>query len=221
MNKKILNLIGNIVILIILLLPVSCLLPYDITEGTEAYAVCNYIHCGIIISEKVDATTNRYTHYTYANAQWYLFNNQTFDVWLDMMFTGSSQTVLEIAIYEGDKQLKEVISQLKYWPTPDGWLFHIPPEKISGLTNYIKKDVMGNREMSEWEIIKNEDIGEFKATYYITTKCYGMFYSCVNFVAYGLQSMGVDIQASWYTYSNQIIRDRLNMLTDMISFQQD
>jgi len=207
------KLIMFVLIMIILSFNSSCILPYKITEGIDVYAVCDYLHCGIVTHTKVSETINRYTHYTFVDIEWYVNGNMGFCELFSALFL-DAPSALEVGVYEGEKELDEIINGLFYAQTPDGWKFPVPEESFQKGIDYINNDIIGNN----GKYIKTIHSSNFEFNYYETEQTYNMFYNCMNFTAYVLQEMGVDIGASWYVYTNPIIRNRLNCLTSMITF---
>jgi hypothetical protein len=203
-----------LIFIVMLLISSSCILPYKITEGTPVYAVCDYLHCGVIIHEKTPENLNKFTFYSFIDINWYLDGNTGSGDFFNALFS-KAPSALEVGTYEGEKELHQVIGQLAFWQIPDGWLFPIPKENLQNGYDFLERDVLGN----EGELIDTKTYRDWSYEYYRAEQSYTMFLNCVNLSAYILQAMGVNIRASWYIYTNEIMRGRLNRLTDMISFE--
>ncbi len=192
---------------------ISCITPYQISGGQEVYAVCDYLHCGVLVTEELTGGNIRYTHYTFVDEDWYVHGNLDFGGLIDALFR-KSPSALEISVHEGSETLEDVLAGLNYSVTPDAWRFHVPEDKVIDGLDYIHDFVVGD----EGEEITVWNYNKFEYTFFSTEQTYHIFYNCMNFTAYTLQYMGIDINASWYVYTNPIIRRRLNKLTPMISF---
>jgi hypothetical protein len=211
MKKLLLFLRFSIILLFFFI--ISCISPY-INEGNiPVYVVCDYLHCGIVTYEDISSTKNRYIHYTFVDYDWYVGGNTGFTEFFRAIFL-ESKSAVEEGIYEGEKQLSDIASHLFYAETPDAWLFYVSEENYQKGLDYIDTHILGDK----GKLLGNLSSALINFSYYETDKNYYIFFNCNHFVAYTLQVMGIDIKASWYNYSMDIMRSKLNSLTDMIEF---
>lgn len=200
-------------ILIGFMLMSSCISRYFVNEGRKVYVVCDHLHCGVLLTEDLPSGDTRYTHYTFVDEDWYVHGGLDFGGFIDALFL-KAPSALEVAVYEGDGSLSEIIDGLNYAVTPDAWRFYIPEDKVQDGLDYIQDLVIGDKgeEITTW------NYSTFDYTFYSTEQHYHMFYNCMHFSAYAIDYMGVGIKSGWYLYTNPILRHRLNKLTGMISF---
>jgi hypothetical protein len=192
---------------------ISCITRYESDEGLKVYVLADYLHNGVLVQDTLPDGKYEYTYFSFVDFNYYYEGNTGSGDLFSALFTDATSAVHE-GTYTGTLELKEMAEFFPYDQTPDAWMFRVPKENIEEAKEYIYADIIGN---------KGERIGQSKGKYftydYLESEMHwSSLYSCSHFTADVIQHMGINIRSSYYIYTNDILRSRLDKLTDRISF---
>ena len=188
----------------------ACVQPYAATEGVAVYVVSDWFHSGVIIEEG-DGPDYTYTFYTFGDRAWYQEGTRGFRAGFQAVLRGSDAVVAK-GVVTTDAGIQSIIDGVRLEGRPNGWLFVIPRTELDEALDYLNADVIRNPDTP----IARESSGGFEYSFYDARRPYHVFNSCVQFTAGFLARAGLDFEPVWYFYTNAILRDRLNRLTEMV-----
>ena len=198
----------------LLALVFSCANPYTPASGADAvavYAVADYFHARILVQEAAGEGGYEYTLYAFGDREWYAGGEMNAWTGTKAVFVGSD-AVLSIGRATSSLGPKEVLEGVGFASDPDGWRFMLARTELERARSYLAADILADPAPE----LQTQTSGRFTVTFYPARQPYTGLYSCIHFVADFLNQAGVDFRPLWYHYTNALLRDRLNRLTDQV-----
>ncbi len=188
----------------------SCVQPYSVTEGVPVYVLADHFHSGVLIQEG-SSPSYTYTFYTFGDRRWYLQGERGLSAALRAALLKSDAVVAEGTITTGG-DVESILDGVRLEGALNGWRFLVPRDALDRALDFVSNDLISNPGAP----ITRSTRDGFDYTFYESEESYHAFYSCVQFTAKFLNVAGIDFEPVWYFYTNDILRDRLNALTDMV-----
>jgi hypothetical protein len=194
-----------------LLLFVGCTNPYTPADaGTSVYVVGDYFHSAIVVQRPAGAGTFDYTIYSFGDRAWYL--EQSADVGTAIAAALlPTDGILRIGHATTTDPPQDILGGLGFVGTPEGWQFTLSETDLSAALAWVTNEFRASA-----ETVSSRTLGIFSADYYTATTSYHTFYSCLQFVAEFLNRSGVDFSPVWYFYTNELLRERLDVHTERV-----
>lgn len=202
---------GRLLLLAVFVIAVlsSCVQPYLQTDGVPVYVLSDHFHSGILIQEGSEPEYT-YTFYTFGDATWYRDGVRSFRAGFEAALR-RSEGVVARGTMETDADVQSILDEVRLYGTPNGWLFHVPRAALDRALAHVHTEVM----LDPASPTDQTTSGGFTYSFFASRKPYHAFYSCVQFTAEFLAVAGIDFEPVWYFYTNAILRDRLDQLTEM------
>jgi hypothetical protein len=188
----------------------SCVQPYSRDEGVPVYVLADHFHSGILVQDG-PAPSYTYTFYTFGDRRWYLEGRRDFWDGFNAALLTSDAVVAE-GVLSTHADVRSVVDGARLQGEPNGWRFLVPRDALDRALEFVRSELI----VDSSSPLSTGSYRGFGYTFYESRRPYTMFYSCVQFTAEFLSHAGIDFEPVWYFYTNDILRDRLNQVTDMV-----
>ena len=191
----------------------SCSVYTPDENGVEVYALCDYLHNGVMIVRRGDGGTNRFYFYSFIEVNYYLHGNRDMDDLLAALFT-ETESAVEVGYGEGPYEIEDIFGSLSFVGVPSGWLFRFSEEKIARGIRFIDEVMLDGKK----ESVGNWYSPRMTYAYYRSARAWTALYNCGSFTADVLSKMGAPLDAGWYTYNNELLRIQLDAIKKQETF---
>lgn len=202
--------LGAVVAVLAALLP-SCTNPYTPAtgNGVSVYVVADHFHAGVLVQEHAAGGGYDYSLYTFGDRTWYLDGEMNAWTGMEALFV-NSQAVLSTGRVTSTAGPEAVLEGVGLGPDPDGWRFQLTSDQLRDVRDYLNRQILADPA----PVLATRTNGRFTVTYQPARRPYTGFYSCIQFAADFLNEAGIPFEPVWYYYTNDLLRDRLDQLTD-------